>query len=313
MADNTLRQWAMLRMIPRLPRKVDAATLLTKLTAQGYSIHLRGVQRDLITLSRVLPLVSDNAKPQGWSWRADADILEIPALDPQAALTFSLVESYMKPLLPASTLDYLNPWFKAAHGVLELHGNGLAKWPDKIRVLPRGQTLLPASIDPQIQTTIYQALLEEKRVAIQYRKRGASEAKAIEISPLALVVRDPMVYLIATAWNYDDPLHFVLHRIEQAELLDQPAHRPAGFDLDAHISKGEFGVPVGGTIQLVAEFNRYAAAHLYETPLSADQVITEIDDDNFRLQATVVDTDELRAWLRSFGERVVVLEPEGVV
>lgn len=68
MNDTLLRQWAMLDYIPRYPRKVDVATLATRLAAAGYEISKRSIQRDLITLSQVVPLISDDAKPQGLSF-----------------------------------------------------------------------------------------------------------------------------------------------------------------------------------------------------------------------------------------------------
>ncbi|MBC7944090.1 MAG: hypothetical protein H7X91_02215 [Burkholderiales bacterium] len=84
MNDTLLRQW----MIPRLPRKIDTLTLQSKLEQQDYRIDVRTIQRDLNKLSRALPLIGDEARPQGWSWRADAKALDVPALDPQEALAF---------------------------------------------------------------------------------------------------------------------------------------------------------------------------------------------------------------------------------
>lgn len=310
MSDAAFRQMTMLSLIPRHPRRVDAGQLHRELLNRGYDITLRSVQRDLLRLSGLLPLVGDEAKPQGWSWQADAELLTLPGLDPQAALTFKLVEEYLGALLPATTLTYLRPWFRSATNVLEDHGNGLAKWPQKLRVVPRGQILMSPKIDSIIQATVYQALLEEKRLAVGYLPRGAKEERDYEINPLSLVVRDPVIYLIGTAWDYDNPLHFVLHRIVRADISDVPARRPVGFDLDAHIRNGELGWPQGGSIRLVADFERMAAVHLFETPLSEDQRISEIDEDTLRVEATVVETMELRAWLRGFGEEVRVLKPK---
>ncbi len=312
MTDTLLRQLTMLRQIPRQPRKVDAGTIHNQLAAMGYRIHVRSIQRDLIKLSTIVPLIADNAKPQGWSWRADTAPLDIPALDPQAALTFKLVEGYMAALLPQSTREYLSPWFNAAGRVLEQQTDRLGKWPDKIRVVPRGQPLLPPTIAPEVQSAVYQGLLEERRLTITYQARGTTEAKDYEINPLALVVRDPMVYLVATVKDHDNPLHFLMHRMTGARLLDTPARRPRNFDLDQHINSGELGWPQGGTIRLVADFDRMAAVHLYETPLSHDQVIAEVDVKTLRVKATVVDTMDLRAWLRSFGDEVTVKQPKSL-
>lgn len=86
--ETLLRQWCMLRDIPRRPRKITASALHAKLLAAGYSVDIRTVQRDLINLSRELSLCSDNGKPQGWAWMEDAPQLDFPALEPQAARCF---------------------------------------------------------------------------------------------------------------------------------------------------------------------------------------------------------------------------------
>lgn len=312
MNDTLLRQWAMLRLIPRHPRKIDTGRLLDGLNRQGFQTTLRTVQRDLNNLSRALPLESDEAKPQGWWWSHEAETLDMPALDPQAALTFKLVEGYLQPLLPVATLDYLRPWFKSAAGVLEKHGNGLSKWPDKIRVLSRGQPQLAPQVDADAQMAIYQALLEEKRVAVVYLPSHIGAEREYEISPLALVVRDQVVYLVCTMWEYDDLRQLALHRVVSATLLDSSIRRPAGFDIDAYIAQGEFGFPHGGPIRLEVKFAASVALHLAECPLSEDQQISEIDADSVLLRATVQDTQELRWWLQSFGDEVEVRGPEAL-
>lgn len=52
---------AMLRHIPRHPRKIDTNALLHQLETAGYDIS---IQRDLNDLSSILPLVSDSGRPQ---------------------------------------------------------------------------------------------------------------------------------------------------------------------------------------------------------------------------------------------------------
>lgn len=312
MTDTLLRQWAMLRHIPRHPHKIDTVKLQNKLAHQGHDITLRTIQRDLIKLSVVLPLLADNAKPQGWSWRADAQTLDLPALDPQAALTFKLVESYMRQLLPASTIDYLQPWFRTANGVLDQHGNGLAQWPDKIRVLPQGLPKKTPDINPEVAEAVYQAVLQERQLLITYPGKNENvEAASRIIHPLALVVRDHVVYLICIFEGYSDPRQLAMHRILLAEVLDDVALRPKDFSIDAYIADGEFGIPLNTHhIVLEAEFMRHVAIHLQESPIAEDQVIEDVDEDNVLLRATVPDTLELRLWLKSFGDEVAVVKPD---
>ena len=94
-------------------------------------------------------------------------------------------------------------------------------------------------------------------------------------------------------------------------MLDQPRRLPEHFDLDAYLRAGGFEYPEGEPIPLVALFQRGAARHLQETPLSDDQRIVDEDDWRVRLTATVNDTALLRWWLLGFGSGVEVLEPSG--
>jgi predicted DNA-binding transcriptional regulator YafY len=130
------------------------------------------------------------------------------------------------------------------------------------------------------------------------------------INPLGLVVRDGAIYLVASLAANDALRQFVLHRIKSAQVLDEPATSPRGFDPDEYIAKGGFGWPTGRKMRLVAIFDPGPAQTLAETPVSPDQTIAELDGNRFRLTATVQETKELHWWLSSFGPEVEVVEPK---
>ncbi len=304
--ETLLRQWAMLRLIPRHPRRIDTGRLRTELQKQGYEITLRTVQRDLNNLSAVLPLVCDQSKPQGWWWQADADLLEIPGIDPQAALVFKMAEQHLVQVLPKSTLDALRPWFKAAGGVLQNQMEGTGTWLDKVRIIPRGQPLLPPVVDPAVQATVVQAVFEGKHLAIAYTPHGVPEPKEYEVNPIALVQRDHLLYIVCTLWDYQNPMLLVMHRIRSATVLEKRSCWPDGFDLDDYIHQGGLGYRIGPPIQMEAVIAASIALVLLETPLSMDQTLEELPDTSYRLRATVADTKELRNWLRGFGNLVRV-------
>lgn len=305
-----LRTIQTLMLIPRQPYKIDVTTLMQRLAHYGYEPSLRTIQRDLVMLAQSFPLQCDGAKPQGWSWRADTKLMSLPALDPQTALTFHMVKTHMEPLLPASTLAHLKPWFDTAEGVLADHGNGLSQWPNKVRVLPSGFPRLPPTIAAEVQAHVSDAVLRERQVRATYLANGATEPWTRTIHPLALVVRDHFIYLLCVFEGYQDVRQLVLHRMSAAVLLDAPVVRPASFDLDVYLKQGEFGIPRSHRpIKLEALFLRHVAIHLCEAPIAAEQIVEDEDEDYVRLIATVPDTLELRIWLRSFGNEVLVVEP----
>src|SRR3990167_7684112 len=103
MHDTITRQWQLLRLLPRYPRKITAGDLQRLLADEGCETTKRTVERDLMSISDIFPVsLDDREKPYGWSWQKNAPNFNIPGLSAPQALTFALVEQYLRPLLPAS-------------------------------------------------------------------------------------------------------------------------------------------------------------------------------------------------------------------
>jgi predicted DNA-binding transcriptional regulator YafY len=313
MSETLLRQWEMLRSIPRAPAKVTVATLLARLGAAGFKTTKRTVQRELNMLSTLFPLTSDDRSiPYGWSWASNAPAFDLPTMDGPTALTVRMIEQFIPTLLPPIVRDQFAPQFVRARAVLDANpGNALSHWANCIRVVPREMPLLPPTFNNEAVRVVYDALLAGKRFTAEYRSRTADtdEIKSYEVNPLGLVARGTLLYLVCTLWNYQDIRQLALHRVVSAALNEKAASNPGGFDLDRYIGQGEFQYPVGPMIQLKARFARATAAHLYETPLSEDQVIENLDADHVIVTATVRDTEQLEWWLLGFGEGVTVQGP----
>lgn len=313
MSETFVRQWAMLRMIPKYPRTIGSVTIRDRLRDLGHGeTSLRTIQRDLELLSQEFPLtmVDPDKRPIQWHWMKGAS-LDIPALEPAEAVAMKLVRTYLRPLLPGAMLDALEPHFEAAERMLNSEGGlGPARWTSAVRVLPKGIQLLPPKINSYAQRTVYDALLRERRLELEYRPRRSTQNEHYRVNPIGLVVRDSVIYLVASLVEDDALRQFVLHRIETAQMLDEPATSPRDFDLDQYIAAGGFGWPTGRNIRLVAIFDHGPAQTLSETPLSPDQTIRELDSDRFKLTATVQETRELHWWLLSFGPEVEVVEPK---
>lgn len=113
--ETLLRQWQMLRQMTRYPAKITARELKERLDSLHFSISKRTVERDLQDLSLIFPLaLDDREKPYGWSWQKDAASFDLPGLGHHEALTLKLVQAHLKNMLPASTLEVMHPYFKAA-------------------------------------------------------------------------------------------------------------------------------------------------------------------------------------------------------
>jgi predicted DNA-binding transcriptional regulator YafY len=80
--SQIVRQWMILRLVPKHPPRIDVAGLQAGLARAGVRVHIRTIQRDLLELQTVFPIVADESmKPFGWKWAEGAEFLcSIPLL-----------------------------------------------------------------------------------------------------------------------------------------------------------------------------------------------------------------------------------------
>ncbi len=310
--STTLRYMAMLGHIPCKPRKCGVSELHEKLVADGFDIDKRSVQRDLNTLSSRFPLVRDRGRAAGWSWQEGCTRISMPPMDPAAALTWELVSRYLKPVLPNQMSRHLQAEFAQARATLNQHATApLGKWSARIAVLPQGHQLLPPRISAGVSEVVYQALLNERRFETDYLGLGATDKKRQVLNPQALVYRQGVLYLVATAWDYNDIRQYALHRMSSAKLSHEPATPLKGFDLRRYIEEEKgFDLPAGKSITLELKVAPWLAQHLDECKLAESQVIKPVRGGKYAtVTAKLEETEQLYWWLCSLGPNVEILKP----
>lgn len=307
-----LRQWNMLRMIPRFPRKVTAREIMDKLKIEGFNVTKRTIERDLQSISTVFPLVSDERdKPYGWSWSKDAPSFDLPRLSQSEALVLKLSQQYLNKLMPNSMLSQLTPYFDAAEKSLNetSHPSPLAKWHEKIAVAFPGQVLQTPNINRDVLSIIETGLLEEKRIKIDYASKGVKAESHFTVHPLGIVIRGHISYLVCTVFDYQDIRMLAIHRITKVEILDDASNRPENFSINEYASSSVLGFNDNGLIDLVLKFNEDAGIHLYETPINHNQIIEKTNDGYLIVKVTTADNAQLKWWILGFGDQVEVIEP----
>jgi len=315
MSETLMRQWHMLRLVPRHPSKKGTSDIMNRLADEGFKITQRTIQRDLMAFSDIFPLVCDErSRPYGWSWMADGTVMDIPGMDSHTALAFHLADKHLEHLLPGETIRHLRSHFDKAKQVLDAipTDSGAPAWSEKIRVVRRSQFLDPPVVMPEVQEQVYEAVLLNRRLKFTYCARHHGETKEYGVNPLGIVLKDGVIYLICTYWDFTDIRLMVLHRISKVEKIDIPLVRPVGFNLDDYIASGKLEFSDGGEIKLKAHISSDVAYHLNERPLHKDQCITDVSDGKKQLEVTVNDTSEIRWWMLGFGDQVTVLEPESL-
>ena len=309
--DILIRQWAILDSVPVFPNRITATQILSRLKAQGFSISKRTLERDLQSLAALFGLLADDrSRPYGWSWPRNTRTFTLPAMSPVQALTLALARDHLGPLLPSSLMDTLTPYFEIAENVLlrSESTQNTAQWRNKIAIIPASQALIPPKYNEEIVETVHAALLSEMQLEIEYAARRERK-RTYPIHPLGLVQRGPVIYLVATLFEYEDIRTLALHRVSSAKKLDTPARIPPDFNLRQFIGQGAFDIIEDGQLmKLEVRFAPEAAQHLLETPLSKDQEFIQ-EDESVLIKATVANTQQLRWWLRAFGEQIEVIQP----
>lgn len=305
-----LRLWEMLKLLPSRGTGKTALEITKALNDAGFRIAKRQVERDLNELMEAFPLDCDNTSPPfGWKWVNGAST-DFPGLTVAEAISLRMVEDTLKPLLPTSVLQALEPRFRQAENKLTLLSkeNRKAQWVNKVRTVSPAFPLIPPVIDSAVLESVQDALLADEQIEVGYRGMDSEEVKPMRLHPLGMVSRGPVTYLVATAFDYVDVRLYAVHRMTSATRTGQPIKRPAGFDLDAYIHAGGLHFGNGKTIRFSAVVSEWLKRILEETPMSEDQSL-KLDGDDIKLTATVTDSWQLTWWLMSLGSEIEVVSP----
>lgn len=319
MKDPLLRNLELLRLLPRAPRRIDAASLEHRLRALGFRTTRRMIQRDLVALAAQYPIdCIEGGKPYGWAWSADAAPPVVPSLDVPTALLYRLAELHLAELLPAGVRAALAPHFLAAGRLLGAASDDVESLADRVRLVPSGFAGRPPAVDEGVLTAVTEAVAARCVVDAEYAARGRAEPRPYRLHALGLVLRGGVLTLVAGVEGPArgdepapvEPRSFVLHRFRQATCTTTPARVPPGFTLDAHVAAAGLFVRHGDVpIDLVVLVEAEAAATVLEGDFGPDQRITRAADGRVTLQVRTRDTQALRAWLLGFGPLAEVRGP----
>jgi predicted DNA-binding transcriptional regulator YafY len=320
--DTVLLALELLRRIPRT-RKVSAAELHAQLQDMGLLRDVRTIQRQLEMLSEHFEIERDDrSKPYGYRWKERAKGLALPMLSEQESMLLMLAQQHLAQLLPASVMASMKGFFEQAQANLGLppgqrqgtgprpdaapgnnaHHSLARQWLHKVRVVSTTQPLLPPPLVPGVLEAVSNALYANRWLNIEYQN-AAGKRRSARIMPLGLAQQGPRLYLVCRFEGYDNERSLALHRFLAASDTGLGFERPSDFDLQRYDDDGRFGVGDGRRVCLSLTITQDAGLHLLESPLSLDQTVREVAG-HYEITATVVDTDQLHRWLRSFGDQI---------
>lgn len=307
---QTLRRLLLiLQWLPRAPGKVSTPELQKRLAAEGIEVTARTIQRDLHELGTLFPLgLDERDRPYGWSWDARTRTAMVPALSPAQAMSVLMAQSHLASLMPQAMLEDIDELALAAHDALRT--SGYQHWVQRTAVVPPTLRLIPPDLDREVLARVQRAVALRRCISIDYRAKGRSSPRNYIISPLGVLSRGSVLYLVGTVDGYDDPRQFAIHRIHASTVLATPGSEPHDFSFRAYAKEVAGRFHASEPVELVFRVDAPAAEHLAEQRLSDDQMLQPVaGTDKVEIRATVVEDETLRWWLLAFGSQVEVLEP----
>ncbi len=309
--ETTLaRQWELLRNhLPSRPPGRTSRDLRDRLEGAGHNVTKRTIERDMDELSRIFPIGRNEVSiPYGWHWKENARF-DTLGMDLSEAVSLGLMEDVLRQIMPPAFLSALEGKFSLAREKLAaLPKIPHARWADLVRYVPPGLPFIPPTMAPGVLPAIQEALLRQRQLQVVYLSAGSTAAKEQTLHPLSLIQQGARSYLVATAFDYEQPHLYAIHRIASATVLDEPAQRPQGFSLDSFLAGGGAQFGSGGTMVLKARVSDDLARLLEETPISKDQKIATRSGVQ-TLTATVQESWQLHFWILSQGPSITVLRP----
>ncbi len=303
---EVIRQWKILKRIEK-SRYVTASDL-----AEEHDVALRTIRRDIEALQEAgFPLYDDRESGrkiwrlmEGYSQRAQATF----TMSEMAALYFG--RHLMTVLSGAPFAKDLDSAFAKIRSALpEKSTRYLARISDLFGARP-----FPSkdySAKKGVIATLVDATLHERRVEMSYYSASSKRAKKYEVDPYRVVYYQGGLYLYGRVEEYNEVRTFAVERIERIALLEVTFEMPTEGEIEAH-TRSAFGIAGGKAQEVVLRFDAAAGPSIQDRTWHVSQKITPGADGSFDLSMTVALSRELKAWIRSFVPRVVVIKPQAL-
>lgn len=278
----------------------------------GIEVSIRQIERQMWTLTDIFPTrieVDDTKKP--YTYMLPANHRKFSNMSPMEAVCLQLAFDYLFPLLPNKSMDPMKPYLREAEATLKQNSAAqMRNWKNKVLTLNEGLQLQPAKVNNKVLQNIHAALWDGNTISASYMSKSKAFPSQYELHPAGLVYRGRISYLVCSfTRDKNKVVYLPLQRFKNIKLLDgKSVHRNKKIK---NLAKDLMGFKLNpDKINVELKFSKMAGSHIYETPLTKDQIISVTKDGFIKVKAAVTDDMELRFWIRAFGDSVEVLKPK---
>ncbi|WHN64970.1 WYL domain-containing protein [Cysteiniphilum sp. QT6929] len=302
--------------IPLSPQSISTTDLHKKMCEYGAEITKKTCERDLEFLQDLSALLmTKKGRANHYSWDRNASFLNFSRFSQDVSLYLLFADSHLRYLTPVNVNQKIVPVIEHAHKTLKKSQYQTSRsWIDKFAMTSRSAVLKAAAINEQVFGKLTEAIYHERRIKLDYVKRGKSVVDTYEGMPLGLSLKDHAMYLWLQKEDDNAGSRRSLHvqRIQQIEVLDEPFIYPKDFNLHHAVEQGiEYLSEKPEKVVLRAYRNeRYdTGLHFEENKLADDQQITH-HPEYTEISATLKVSGEFVWWVLGFGAHLEVVEPK---
>ena len=162
------------------------------------------------------------------------------------------------------------------------------------------------SAHDELISDVLRAVVYQYVVEMSY-KPSNGEPEPHVVKPLTLLYHKGGFYLIGDSDRHKKPVYFALERIQELTVTRQKFVYPDNYD-PAKMLDGAFGIFSGPARTFRLKFPPSLDEYIRSRRWHRSQKFENQADGSLVMTLKVTDSEEVRSWIRSFGQKVNVLE-----
>lgn len=164
--------------------------------------------------------------------------------------------------------------------------------------------------DPKTFKAVVKALLQRRELRVKYQAKGRPAPTPRRLAPYHLACVASRWVLVARDLEKQDVRTYILARMSDPVVTQDPVERPARFDVSQHLGTS-FGVWTGsGEIVVRLRLAAVAAHHVRERHWHATQKLTDRPVGEVEVAFKLSDLNDVTRWVLGFGGDCLVLAPK---
>ena len=164
-------------------------------------------------------------------------------------------------------------------------------------------------VDLGVFDALARAIAHRETVVLRYFSGQKATVTDKPCDPLHIINYKDNWYLVAFCHEKKDFRDFLMNRVMAVEYTGERFAPYAGFNIDKHKRESQLFRGMESPVEVVIEFDRFAAHWIRLRPVHPTQRIVERADGSLEISFRVYTFENLLRWVLSFGEHARVLAP----